>query len=193
MGDFKCLTFNVKGIQNKVKRTQIFNYCKEKINENGIVLLQETHSCGKNLAKWKNEWGTDLYLNHGSSNSRGTLIAFTKRFEKKVLRYIDDKNGRIQILTFEHKKKKFMIINVYNNNTEKEQVETLKKIDTLMGSFDDINEYSIIAGGDWNFILDKKLDAYGGSPKLKLHSIAEHTKLKNKFYCVIYIELEIKI
>ena len=73
-----------------------------------------------------------------------------------------------------------MIINVYNNNTEKEQVETLKKIDTLMGSFDDINEYSIIAGGDWNFILDKKLDAYGGSPKLKLHSIAEHTKLKNK-------------
>ena len=83
MGDFKCLTFNVKGIQNKVKRTQIFNYCKEKINGNGIVLLQETHSCGKNLAKWKNEWGTDLYLNHGSSNSRGTLIGFTKSFEKK--------------------------------------------------------------------------------------------------------------
>ena len=187
MGDFKCLTFNVKGIQNKVKRTQIFNYCKEKINGNGIVLLQETHSCGKNLARWKNEWGTDIYLNHGSSNSRGTLIAFTKNFEKKVLRYVDDKNGRIQILTFEHKKKKFMIINVYNNNIEREQVETLKKIDTLMGSFDDINEYSIIAGGDWNFILDKKLDAYGGSPKLKLHSIAEHTKLKNKFLlCDIY-------
>ena len=36
-------------------------------------------------------------------------------------------------------------------------------------------------GGDWNFILDKKLDAYGGSSKLKLNSIAEHAKLKNKF------------
>ena len=36
-------------------------------------------------------------------------------------------------------------------------------------------------GGDWNFILDKKLDAYGGNPALKLNSIAEHTKLKNKF------------
>ena len=29
--------------------------------------------------------------------------------------------------------------------------------------------------------MDKKLDAYGGNPALKLNSIAEHTKLKNKF------------
>ena len=42
-------------------------------------------------------------------------------------------------------------------------------------------------GGDWNFILDKGFDAYGGNPKLKLNSIAEHTKLKNKFLlCDIY-------
>ena len=39
----------------------------------------------------------------------------------------------------------------------------------------------LLLWGDWNFILDKKLDAYGGNPALKLNSIAEHTKLKNKF------------
>ena len=44
-----------------------------------------------------------------------------------------------------------------------------------MQTFDDINEYSIVMGGDWNFILDKDLDAYGGNPRLKLNSIAEHT------------------
>jgi len=55
--------------------------------------------------KWRKEWGEDLYLNHGSSNSRGTLIAFPRGFEKKVLKYVDDKIGRIQILTFEHEKK----------------------------------------------------------------------------------------
>ena len=64
-----------------------------------------------------------------------------------MLKYIDDKNGRIQILTFEHNKKKFMIINIYNNNIEREQVTTLKKIDELMSSFDDINDYSIVMGG----------------------------------------------
>ena len=187
MGDFKCLSYNVKGIQNKLKRVQIFNFCKDKINNNGIVLLQETHSSVKDVARWRNEWGAEIYQNHGSSNSSGTLIAFSKKFDKKVLKYIDDKNGRIQILAFEHKNKKFMIINVYNNNNEKEQVETLKKIDILMESFNDINDYFIVIGGDWNFILDKRLDAYGGNPKLKLNSIAEHTKLKNKFLlCDIY-------
>jgi exonuclease III len=154
MGEFKCLSYNVKGVQNREKRIKIFNFCKDN-GKNGIVLLQETHSAAKDEVKWKNEWGAEIYLNHGSSNSRGTLIAFSKGFEKKVLKYIDDKNGRIQILTFEHKNNIFMIINIYNNNIEKEQVKTLKKLDNLMGNFNDINEYSIVIAGDWNFILDK--------------------------------------
>ena len=107
MGDFKCLSFNVKGLQNREKRIKIFNFCKDK-GKNGIILLQETHSIERDVRKWKNEWGSDIYLNHGSSNSRGTLIAFTNGFEKKVLKYIDDKNGRIQILTFEHVKYLFI-------------------------------------------------------------------------------------
>ena len=74
-----------------------------------------------------------------------------------------------------------MVVNVYNNNIEKDQIETLKKIDSLLKTFDDINEYSIVMGGDWNFILDKDLDAYGGNPRLKLNNIAEHTKLKSKY------------
>ena len=92
MGEVNFLSYNVKGLQNKEKRVQIFNFCKEK-GKNGIVLLQETHSSLKDVRKWKKEWGSDIYLNHGSSNSRGTLIAFPNGFEKKVLRYIDDKNG----------------------------------------------------------------------------------------------------
>ena len=40
-----------------------------------------------------------------------------------------------------------MIINIYNNNIEREQVTTLKYIDELMSSFDDINDYSIVMGG----------------------------------------------
>ena len=118
MSEFNCLTFNVKGINNDLKRAQIFGFCKDKIKNNGIVLLQETHSCQREVAKWKKEWDAELYLNHGTSNSRGTLIAISKGFDIKVLKYIDDQNGRIQILTFEHKNKKFMIINVYNNNVE---------------------------------------------------------------------------
>ena len=42
-------------------------------------------------------------------------------------------------------------------------------------------ENEIIIGGDFNFIFDKKLDAYGGRPELKLHSIAEVNKIISKF------------
>ena len=57
----------------------------------------------------------------------------------------------------------------------------MKKIDSLLKKFDNVQMHSIVIGGDWNFILDKKLDATGGNPVLKLNSIAEFTKLKNKF------------
>ena len=125
--------------------------------------------------------GGRCFLNHGSSNSRGTLIAFSERFDKKTVKYIDDKIGRTQLLTFEHKNKKYMLINLYNNNIEREQVETLKKMDELIEGCMDVNEYNILIGGDWNFILEKEVDAYGGNPRLKLNSITEHCKLKNKF------------
>ena len=182
MGEcFNLLTFNVKGLQSKIKRLQIFDYCKEKIKMNGIVLLQESHSSAKDAKRWAKEWKGDLFQNHGSSNSRGTLIGFSEGFEKKLLKYIDDKNGRIQLLAFEHKCKKYLIVNLYNNNIEKDQVQTLKKIDTFLQNFQNLEEYSIVMGGDWNFIMDKELDAYGGNPKLKLNSIAEYTKLTKKF------------
>ena len=38
-------------------------------------------------------------------------------------------------------------------------------------------EYEVIMGGDWNFIIDKVLDAQGGNTLLKLSSIAEQTKI----------------
>ena len=70
---------------------------------------------------------------------------------------------------------------IYNENTEREQIILLKKLNVLLESFSDILEHDIIMGGDWNFILDKKLDAYGGNPLLKLSSIAEITKIIEQY------------
>ena len=74
-----------------------------------------------------------------------------------------------------------MLVNLYNENTEKKQVILLKKLDILFGNFEDILEHEIILGGDWNVIFDNKLDADGGSPPLKLLSLAEITKITEKY------------
>ena len=88
---------------NNKKRIKIFNFVKEKVG-NGIILLQETHSSNKDLKQWERDWDGDIFQNHGTSNSRGVLIAFTPDFNKKVIKYEIDEEGRIQALSFEHDK-----------------------------------------------------------------------------------------
>ena len=45
----------------------------------------------------------------------------------------------------------------------------------------------MIIGGDWNFILDKQLDTFGGNLSLKMPSISELTKIMTTFdLCDIY-------
>ena len=61
MGDCKILSYNVKALQNREKIIKIFDYCKEK-GKNGIVMLQKTYSCSKDVVKWENEWGSDVFF-----------------------------------------------------------------------------------------------------------------------------------
>ena len=51
----------------------------------GFAFFQETHSVENDYVSWKTEWDGDILLNNGSSNSRGTMIAFTKTFEYQQL------------------------------------------------------------------------------------------------------------
>ena len=173
---FAGLTYNVKGLRQKVKRIKVFNYVKEKL-KSGFIFMQETHSIQNDLVEWQNEWGSKMILNHGCGNSRGTLIAFSSDFDCKILKNISDDEGRLQLCSIEHNGKKLLLVNIYNENTESKQVLLLKKLNTLMECFSDILEHEIIMGGDWNFIRNKKLDADGGNPSLKLSSIAELTKI----------------
>ena len=49
--DINFISNNVKGIQNSLKRLDIFNYLKENMSFNGALFLQETHSSSKDEIK----------------------------------------------------------------------------------------------------------------------------------------------
>ena len=73
------------------------------------------------------------------------------------------------------------MINLYNANTEKEQIEVLSNLLTLLKTFDiDPNKHIIIAG-DFNLFFNSKLDAAGGNPTLKRKSIAKLIELKEAY------------
>ena len=89
-------------------------------------MLQETHSSIGDENKWSNDWKGKIYQNHGSSNARGVAIGFSENFDFAEQKYIHDNDGRLQLLSFKHNDKLYLLINIYNNNVESEQVETLK-------------------------------------------------------------------
>ena len=70
------VTLNVNGIADDKKRNAVFCWCRKKKID--ITCLQETHCSIDTELKWKNEWGANSMWNHGSSNSRGVAILFSK-------------------------------------------------------------------------------------------------------------------
>ena len=62
-----------------------------------------------------------MVFNHGTSNSKLTLIAFSKIQITKL--YDDDKDGRIQICSILiDGEKKYLIVNIHNENIESKQI-----------------------------------------------------------------------
>ena len=180
---FGVLTYNCKGLRDETKREKIFNYVRD-CNKVGISFLQETHSALHDQQRWEAQWGRkeNIFLNHGHSNARGNAILF-HRLDFEVFRYVDDGNGRLQIMSVKLAEfdSKILLINIYNENKEKDQLKLLEKLNEMLGTFGDVSDHVVILGGDFNFIFDKVLDSSGASGKLNVKSIAMITSIIEKF------------
>ena len=113
---------NVKGIQNSLKRLNIFNYLKENISSNGVSFLQETHSSTKDEITWKDELKGESFSSHGKINSCGVVIGYTAKRSFQLLKEKNDENGRFLTLETIIDDRVFILINLYNRNTKNEQV-----------------------------------------------------------------------
>ena len=172
MASFNAISFNCNGLGNKGKRQKVFTFLRDKL-KNGFVFLQETHSV-LNLEKtWKFQWGGDIYFSHGTSNSTGCAIAFSKDFSVKIVNQSTDNDGRLLILEAIINNKKFLLINLYNANTESDQLTVLDELTSKLDGLDLDANCIPIFGGDFNLIFDTSLDSSGGNPSLKKRSLAK--------------------
>ena len=168
------MTYNVNGMQLKSKREKIFNYVKEKISS-GMCFFQECHSTLDSENEWKKNWNGQIYFSHGQSNSTGCAIAFSENLDIKIddSKISKDEKGRILILEATYDSKKLLLINLYNANTEKEQLEILSTLCNLLKNHNPDGNFHAIFSGDFNVIFDTVLDAAGGNPSLKKKSLAK--------------------
>ena len=75
----------------------------------------------------------------------------------------------------------FILINLYNANTENDQLTTtFAELTKLLENFDRIENKPITFAGDFNLFLDRSLQAKGGNSCLKKQSISKLLHIKEK-------------
>ena len=80
-----------------------------------------------------------------------------------------------------------MLINIYNANTESEQLHSLNDLINVLETFEDIQNKNVILGGDFNVILNPSLYFEGGKPVIKKRTRAKLIQItENLDHCDIW-------
>ena len=172
---------NVKGLQCTNKRLKLIKYFKDKIVSNGFLFLQETHSTVNDEIKWKDDFKGEVFYSHSKSNSCGVLICFIGSKKVFIRNKLSDNDGRILILDVDIDDENVILINLYNPNTEAEQLKTLSKLTEMLTKLHLTQNNNIICTGDFNLFFNVKLESYGGNPVFKKRSVRKIVELKETY------------
>lgn len=110
-------SMNCRGLGDKKKRLDIFNWCKRK--KYNIVCLQDTHFDDSMENTVKNEWGFDAVLSTYKSNARGVGIFLCNNFQYELHRSKVDVEGNYVILDITIEGKRVTLVSLYGPNTDK--------------------------------------------------------------------------
>ena len=174
------LSNNVNGFKSSKKRIKMFEYFRNKVSNNGIF-LQETHSTEDAHNKWWGDFQGQMFFSHGTTNSYGVMIGSLGNKKINCNKIRMDNNGRIIVLEAEIDDKIFFLINLYNPNTEAEQVKTLCELERMLDIFSLDSYKNIIFAGDFSCFFNSNLEASGGNPALKKKSVSKLIQLLEKY------------
>ena len=149
----KICSKNVNGIGTFAKRKDVFDYLRDQKHD--IYFLQETHLTTDMENFIRSAWGYNVWLSGATTNSNGVAILFNSTFEYKLYNTKRDPNGCYIALDVEFLNLRTTLLNIYGPS-DRDTPGFVDKIDDVINELGNDN---IIIGGDWNCILDMKIDA----------------------------------
>ena len=152
---YSICSFNVRGLGQKTKRKQIFNFLEKK--QFKICFLQETHSKPEVETSWTSDSKQRIFFSGRSSTSGGICIIVNKSLQFKLIYHKEIIPGKIQALKLNIDDHNVILVNVYGpNNDDGSFFDSLYE---FLGENDD-EEY--IIGGDFNTVINSNIDKFGG-------------------------------
>lgn len=154
----KIATLNARG--GNSKKEHIIRFFNE--NKLAILLIQETHDLRAEFTKEiEQKTDTKIFQSNGSNLGRGviTMIKNCEAIKDVYLEASDNDGNEVEVslqINGEHKS----IINIYCPNNIRKRRQLLERISDRMAA-----DADLIVGGDYNQILDLKLDSSGKSEK----------------------------
>ena len=161
--NLKIISFNVRGLRNPKKRRTLFHLFKK--NKYDIICLQETYLLKSEKNIIKKEWGHLFHIAEGSKNSKGLLTLFSNKFKDIDISIIKE-NERCLISCLSIDDIFFSIVNVYAPCINTEKTQFLGNISTYLDELQQNHISNLIILGDFNIVLDNKLDIISGERHL---------------------------
>lgn len=148
----KILTLNVNGLNNPVKRQKIMTKLKK--DKSQIIFLQETHLSSLESEKLKRFGYTNsFYSSYRHGCRRGVIILISNSVKFECIKKISDKEGRFIFVKGKLENEMVTLVNVYAPpNSAKQFFKTL--FDIMILEMDGV----LICGGDFNIVMNSKLD-----------------------------------
>ena len=109
------------------------------------------------------------------------MIGYLGNKKFSVNKICKDNNGRVLIIETEIETETFMLLNLYNWNSETEQLQTLSNVDLLLSDFSLDDTKTIVFAGDFNLFFNQKIEATGGNSVLKKKSISKVLQITEKY------------
>lgn len=157
----RFISWNVKGINNPVKRTRVFTHLKSLRSD--VVYLQETHLRSSEQIKLKKTWISQIFSSKFEDRSRGVAILIRKGIPFIPLSTVADTRGRYIIIQGRLYGKQVILANVYGPNWDDPNFYC-----TFLKHLPDLTESHLILGGDFNCVLNPQLDRSNPKPDSKI-------------------------
>lgn len=145
-----CISLNVKGINNPIKRKKIITYLKKQKTD--IAFIQETHLTDIEHTKLKRDWIGKVYYSSFSSSARGVALLINKNLRFQLNTVQKDTSGRFILVDCIINRNRLTLASIYGPNID--DPIFFNKLTMKLTSA----EGQCILGGDFNLVLNPLLD-----------------------------------